>query len=105
MADAQNSKKQPRGKPFAKDDPRINKGGRPPLTEVMRIARDRKANAQPEVVDFLLSVVRDTGADMKDRIAAAKSLVDDLRVEPTKLEIEGGGLTVVVQSLAPKVSE
>ena len=100
---AQNTGKQPRGKPFVKGDPRINKGGRPPLTEVMRIARERKADAQPEVVDFLLSVVRDHGAEMKDRIAAAKSLVDDLHVEPERLEVSATGLTVIVQRLdSPK---
>lgn len=103
---AQNTKKQPRGRPFTKDDPRINKGGRPPLTEVQLIARQRKADAQPEAVDFLLSVMRDTGADLKERLSAAKAIVDDLRVEPTKLELSGGGVTVVVQSLAdPKGGE
>ena len=58
-----------------------NEGGRPKATEAQQIAREMKASAQPVVVGYLISVVEDEDADEKDRIAAAKVLIDQDALE------------------------
>lgn len=52
-----------------------------PASEARRIALDKRSKAQPEIVEFLLTVMRDETRDVKDRIAAAKALhYDDAKV-------------------------
>lgn len=68
------------------------------MTEAQRLAKEKKAHAQPQVVDFLLSVVLDVGADMKDRIAAAKPLMEGL--DALKIEMDATVKTEASETVA-----
>lgn len=71
------TKGKPRGKPFpAGVSP--NPGGRPKLTDAQRLAREAKACAQPEAVAYLVAVMRDAGEATKERLVAAKALLEGL---------------------------
>lgn len=61
-------------------------GGRPPVTEVERRANEMRQQCQPEVIEFFLGVVRDEGAEMRDRLAAGKAL---LMEPPAQLRVSG----------------
>lgn len=86
-----------------------NPGGRKPLTEEQRTAREMLAAGGPAAVEYLLAVV--TGveeADTKERIAAAKVFVDKL--EPVKLEMkldttDDTGLIEVMKKMAGVTDE
>jgi len=57
---------------------RANPSGRPPLTPEQRRAREMRAQCQPEIVKALLDIATDSSIDVKDRIAAAKALLEDM---------------------------
>lgn len=57
-----------------------NPKGRAPLTDAQRLARDMRAQCQPEVVERLLKVMRESD-DNKDVIAAGKALLEEMPVE------------------------
>ncbi len=71
------------GRPFTRGSSG-NPGGRPPLTDAQRAARDLRVSIQPEVVKVLYGIATDPSADVKDRIAAAKALLEDLPIEIAK---------------------
>lgn len=50
-----------------------NPGGRPRASEAVRLARERREEIQPEVVEALLVIAR-TAKDTRDRLAALKAL-------------------------------
>lgn len=60
-----------------------NPRGRAPLTPEQRLARELRAKLQPELVGILASIARSEGAEPKDRIAAAKALLDEAPKETT----------------------
>jgi len=78
------------GKPFG---PGNTPRGRPPLTDAQRLARTMRAQCQPELVESLLEIVR-TSADAKDRIAAAKALLEELPTEVAVSSVDGPAPTV-----------
>lgn len=71
-----------------------NPVGRPPLTEAQRLARSMRAQAQPELVRVLLDIAI-KAVDPKDRIAAAKALIEE--VPPVDSEGIAAALTVVIR--------
>lgn len=73
-----------------------NPGGRPPLTEAQREARDMRALAQPKIVAVLESIALNVEEKAQDRINAAKALLDD----DFKLDEGTEGLIVKVVKLA-----
>lgn len=90
------------GRPFQKGVSG-NPGGRPPLTEVQRQARELKAQAQPDAVRFLHSVVVDDEAEMRDRITASKALLEGLdavKLEHSVNTSDDSGLVEMVKRLA-----
>lgn len=87
---AENTEKTPKrrrgpGRPFPKGvSP--NPGGRPPMSESQREAREMLAAGGPDAVRYLARVVADEGAPIKERIAAARVFVDKL--EAMKLDVK-----------------
>lgn len=70
--------------PWKKGQSGNPKGGPPganKASEARRLAADLRSRAQPELVRFLLRVVADESADMRDRIAATKCLLDESAVK------------------------
>lgn len=59
---------------------KANLSGRAPLTDAQRIARDMRAQCQPELIERLLRVVRESD-DNKDVVAAAKALLEEMPLE------------------------
>lgn len=64
-----------------------NAGGRPKLTAAEREAKEARALARPSAVAVLVSIMEDPEAPSKDRVSAAKAILDGL--EPLKLEMSG----------------
>ena len=75
------------GRRFVKGEV-TNPRGRPPLTDAQRLARTLRAQCQPELVEALLQIVR-TADDTKDRIAAAKALLEELPTEVSVTSPDG----------------
>ena len=57
-----------------------NPKGRASLTDAQRTARDMRAQCQPELIERLLRVVRESD-DNKDVVAAAKALLEEMPLE------------------------
>lgn len=64
-----------------------NPRGRPKLTDAQRLAREMRQQAQPEVIETLVELLK--GGEPKDRIAAAKALLIDLPVQVAQTDAEG----------------
>jgi len=68
-------------KPGQSGNPRGN-----PASAARKLALDKRSKAQPEIVEFLLTIMRDEKQETRDRIAAAKTLHYDeatIKVEQT----------------------
>lgn len=63
-----------------------NPGGRPTLSDAQRLAREMKAQAQPEAIRALVRVLKSTTARDADKVAAAKALLDGL--ESARLDVK-----------------
>lgn len=80
-----------------------NPGGRKPMTDSQREARELLAEGGPNAVRYLASVVVDKDAPTKERIAAARVFVDKL--EAMKLDVkldttDDTGLVEVMKRMA-----
>lgn len=58
-----------------------NLSGRPPLTPEQRAARDYRATKQLALAEMLFGLAMSSALEPKDRIAAAKVLVEELPIE------------------------
>lgn len=55
-----------------------NPKGRKPLTDAQRLARELKAQAQPDAVRALVKLLHQEDLEPRDRIAVAKALLEGL---------------------------
>ena len=62
-----------------------NPAGKAPRTEAERAAAVLRAQAQPDVIRFLVGVMNDEASRMSDRLTAAKALMD---ASPVQIEGE-----------------
>jgi hypothetical protein len=76
-----------------------NPGGRPKASEAQKLAAELRAQLQPDIVNLLWGIASDVGAETRDRITAAKALLEESDVT-VKGAGEGGALVVVVKKLS-----
>lgn len=79
-----------------------NPGGRPPLTEAQREAREARAAAQPSAVARLVAIIADPASKDQDAIAASKVILEGL--EPLKMELDASVKAEVQHELREVVS-
>jgi hypothetical protein len=80
-----------------------NPGGRPPATEAQRLAKELKAQLQPDAVRRLGEILLDFEAKHSDQIAAAKVLLEGLeavKLQHTVNTSDASGLVEIVRRLA-----
>ena len=89
-----------RGNPaWRKGAPSPNPSGRPTLTENQRAAREAKAAASPEAVALLRRAMEEA-PEWKDRISAAKALIDDLDARQVDAHLTVEGRVSVLDTLS-----
>ena len=85
-----------------------NPGGRKPLTDSQRTAREMLADLGPEAVAYFRDTMRDTSLERKDRNFAAKVFVDKLEAVKMELKLDttdDTGLIEVMKKMAGVTDE
>lgn len=87
MARSKNSKKtvRVRGRPFVKDDPRINREGRPPLSKAQREFREKLHDMVPDVLNSLRKLIKSAEPSVVNKLIDKLSGIDPLTL---KLQVE-----------------